>query len=91
MREHLPASHYLGIYEHRLSMSDRGITHPTPRVVAGMKRLVVGLRALPPEEKIALDASDERAIFTRAVSGELVARIDFGNSNAEPVDPDQRP
>lgn len=51
----LPASHYLGIYERRLSMSERGITQPTPQVVVGMKRLVAALRALKPEEAIALD------------------------------------
>lgn len=73
----LSVQHYLGIYEHRLSMSERGITHPTPQVVAGVKRLVDGLRLLKPEEAVHLDATEERAIFTRTATGELVARIDF--------------
>jgi|GEM_PF-4788333 len=73
----LTVQHYLGIYEHRLSMAERGITHPTPQVVAGVKRLVVALRQLKPEEKIHLDATDERAIFTKASTGDLVAQIEF--------------
>jgi hypothetical protein len=78
----LPASHYLGIYEHRLSMSDRGVTQPSPQVTAGMKRLVAALRALRPEEEVALDATTERAIFSRSSNGELIARIDFDAPNA---------
>jgi hypothetical protein len=58
-------------------MSERDVTHPTPEVVAGMKRLVAGLRLLDPEEGIHLDATDERAIFTRTATGKLVARIEF--------------
>ena len=78
----LPVQHYLGIYEARLSRVERGISHPTAQVVAGMKRLVVELRALNPEEKIHLDANVARAIFTRSSTGDLVAQIDFDEPKA---------
>lgn len=75
--EDLPVSHYLNIYEHRLSMSERGIANPEPRVVDGMKILVTALRALKSEERISLDATSERAVFKRSSNGEVIARIDF--------------
>jgi len=73
----LSVQHYLGIYETRLGMIEKGITHPTPQVVAGVRRLVAALRELNPEEKIHLDSTDERAIFTKVSTGDLVAQIDF--------------
>jgi hypothetical protein len=73
----LTVQHYLKIYETRLSMTEKGITHPAPKVVASEKRLVAALRRMKPEEKIHLDAGAETAIFTRAATGDLVGQIDL--------------
>jgi hypothetical protein len=73
----LPAKHFLDIYETRLGMIEKGTTHPLPKVATGVRVLVAALRELSPEEKIKCDATEERAVFTVASSGALLARIDF--------------
>lgn len=73
----LSVQHYLGIYETRLSMIERGITHPAPSVVAGVKRLVSALRQLDPREGIRLEATKDYYAYFRTDTGELIAQIDL--------------
>jgi hypothetical protein len=73
----LSAQHYLGIYQMRLKMVDKGIMHPKPEVVAGMRRLVTGLSAMQPDAKIILENQDGKALFKVATTGDLVAEIEL--------------
>ena len=41
------AQQILDIYRLRLKMADEGVTHPKPKVVAGMRQLVASLSVLP--------------------------------------------
>jgi hypothetical protein len=82
----LAAQHYLGIYQTRLHMVEKGITHPKPEVVAGMRRLVSGLCSLEPTTKSRLELQPGWALFKIAATGELVAQIEF-NDPAEPGAP----
>jgi hypothetical protein len=69
--------HILGIYETRLRMIEKGVTQPPPKVVDGVRQLVTALRKLNPEEKISLDATDDRWFFLRSNTGDLIAKIEL--------------
>ena len=58
-------------------MAERGVTHPSPKVVDGVRTLVAALRGLSPDDDVAIDATKSWAIFRRRADGELIARIDF--------------
>ncbi len=73
----LSAQHYLGIYQTRLRMVEKGTTHPKPEVVAGMKRLVAGLSAMPSDAGVRLEIQDGRTRFRAAGTGDLIAEFDF--------------
>ena len=73
----LTAEHYLGIYETRLRLIEKGTIQPSPNVVAGVKKLVTALRQLDPKEKVRLESKKVRAIFKRASTGDLLAQIQF--------------
>ena len=77
------AQHLLGIYRARLSMAERGVTHPEPEVVAGVRKLVAGLAAMPPDARVTLDAQPGKYIFKSTLTGDLIAEIDF-DEIAEP-------
>ena len=69
--------HLLGIYETRLRMIEDGVTHPSPKVAEGARQLVAALRKLNPEERVSLDATDDRWSFLRSKTGELLAKIEL--------------
>ena len=78
----LPAKHYLFIYQRRLSMADKGVTHPTKAIVEAARELVRGLSVLPPDEKVRLEIQDGDALFKIAGTGTLIGKIRF--ADAEP-------
>lgn len=71
----LPASHYLGIYIHRVRMAGERKKQLKPGIIEGAKQLVDALQKLPPNELIHLEADWNHAIFTKTSTGELLARI----------------
>ena len=77
----LSALHYLGIYQTRLSMAERGVTSPKPEVVAFMRRLVAALSALSPTAAIRLEAQGDHARhharFIAAATGDLLGEFTF--------------
>ena len=71
------AHHLLGIYQTRLSMAERGVTHPKPEVVAGMRRLVAGLSAMSSEALVRFENHDGKWKFRVASTGDLLVEFDF--------------
>jgi len=71
------AGHLLGIYQTRLKMARKGTTHPKPEVVAGMRRLVAGLSAMPSDAKVRLEIRDGKTRFRKASTGDLLVEFDF--------------
>jgi hypothetical protein len=78
----LPAQHYLQIYRTRLRMAEEGVTHPSPKVVAAIKRLIVGLETATPETAIRLEILSDKALFTTAVTGDFVGEMELAPSDA---------
>lgn len=77
------AKHLLDIYRLRLKMAETGTTHPKKTVVAGIRRLVAGLETMEPDAKVETDALPGKYTFRNAVTGALIAEIEF-DDRAEP-------
>ena len=75
----LSAQHYLGIYQTRLSMAERGVTSPRAEIVTGMRRLVAGLSALDADAKVRLEIHGSHTRFISAATGELLGEFTFTN------------
>jgi hypothetical protein len=73
----LSAQHYLGIYQTRLKMAEKGTIHPKPEVVAGMRQLITGLSAMPSDAKVRLEIQDGKTRFRAASTGDLLVEFDF--------------
>jgi hypothetical protein len=58
-------------------MIEAGATHPLPQVADGVRQLVTALRKLDPQEKVSLDATDDRWLFLRSATGEFIAEIEL--------------
>ena len=53
--DNLNAQHYLGIYQTRLRMQEKGITNPSEEIKALVRTIVEKLSKLPSDEIIILD------------------------------------
>jgi hypothetical protein len=73
------ASQLLEIWTHRLAMNQRNVTKEWSRHLEGaVERLIENLKAIPPDERIHIDADESRdpiARFIRASTGEVVGEI----------------
>ncbi|MDD5705109.1 MAG: hypothetical protein PHR35_04230 [Kiritimatiellae bacterium] len=83
------AQHLLGIYRLRLEMAESGTTHPAAGAVAGVRRLVAGLEAMSPDAKVKSDALPGKYTFRDALTGLLIAEIEF-DVEAEPSGGEER-
>jgi hypothetical protein len=70
----LTAEHYLGIYNGRLSMAERGIINPSDEAIKFARELVSGLTGLPSETKIRIEVDGDWSRFKVADTGALVAQ-----------------
>lgn len=73
------AQELLDCYQSRLSMAEKGILRPKPKILEATKRLVSALSAMPADAKIRLEIQEEKAIFITANNGELLVEFDFSN------------
>jgi len=74
----LPASHYLEIYRHRVSMAMRDITKPSPEVLDASRHLVAQLEQLDPSERIYLEEVDRRLNFHVRRTGKMLGGYELG-------------
>jgi len=79
----------LDIYRLRLEMAESGTTHPKAGVIAGVRRLVAGLEAMAPDEKVEGEALPSKYTFRNARTGALIAEIEF-DDEAEPSGGEER-
>ena len=71
----LPAKHYLDIYRRRVSMAEKGISHPSPNILVAAKQLIIKLEAMDQEDRIKLDIVGNKAQFWNSATGELLVEM----------------
>jgi hypothetical protein len=77
MSSQLPIRHYLDIYQQRLRMMDRGITHPPPCVVESVRRFVNTLEQTDHSRLVELIIDGDLSYLKDVENGNVVARMEW--------------